>query len=235
VAEYIWTAGRKLVALGERLKLTQEEIADVIHVDRGTIGAYKSRHNANPSVDKIMEFKKWVEKTYQKKLSLEWFFDKAEPPEKAEDIGERDTTPERAVYDVPYWGEVPCGDWEEPSSDTGLTVPMQLSKEQKKLLDERKLIVVKSIGFSNAPRIVPGQYLLVKRTSQKREGYFTLARDQENRLTLKMLNWNPELRELELQSYNPTYGAARAEEATVLGYAVGMREDNEDGIRASVA
>lgn len=233
MAEHIWTAGRKVVDLGEKLGLKQEEIAAILGVDRGTVAAYKKRENANPSVDKVLVFQQHVQDVIGRNVRLEWFFDR-KAPEELERIGDVDKDPKEAVYDVPYWGEAPCGGWEMPTSSPD-TRPIVLTRKQKALLDKQELVVIRAVGFSNAPRIVPGQYILIHRSPQKREGFFTLARNQDQELTLKLLAWNPEEQHLELQSFNKGYGKIKADTVEILGYAIALREDNEDGLSAYVA
>lgn len=136
-----------------------------------------------------------------------------------------------AICDVPYLGEVPCGNWEAPTSDPQ-TVELMLNKELQRLHARGELAAVRCIGYSNAPRIMPGQYVVIRKSANKNEGAFTLAHNQDGELTLKVLRYNPLEQEWELHSFDQKYGNATAESATILGYAVNIQETDLSGIKA---
>lgn len=125
---------------------------------------------------------------------------------------------------VPYWGEVPCGNWEkpEPGDDALIEVSHRVSP--------KGVIAVRVRGNSMLPRFGHGQIVVVKIDPQPLDGVITLARNADNELTLKMLrrkngSWT-------LCSLNPEYGDCTAESWTILGHAVHVEESDPAGLRA---
>jgi transcriptional regulator with XRE-family HTH domain len=179
VADKVLTAGNKVALLGEHFKLTQEAWAEVLGVTRGTVAAYKNRHNASPSTDKIREL------SGRFGIPLPWFFDGQDtaPPVPAnmrEAEGQSQDGRIDAVHPsemdsamtalavnvdtlLPVWLGVVAGLNEECQFTEDRTAPHQ--SVPSFFLDSRrrhKYVVCLPVGVSMAPRIVQGDRVIVR-------------------------------------------------------------------------
>lgn len=116
------------------------------------------------------------------------------------------------LVEIPYWGEVPAGDWQMPVGDD--TAMMRVEKG----LGKANRCAVRVAGDSMLPRLRHGDVVHIELSKTPREGCITLARNQDNELTLKALKhvagqW-------ELHSFNPEYPNATSASWEILGYAV---------------
>lgn len=125
---------------------------------------------------------------------------------------------------VPYWGVVPCGDWESPSSEP------ELVQVSDRVVDTRNVVAVRVRGNSLAPRLLDGQLVCVKLGSEKIDGIITYVENQDRERTLKVMRRTPV--GWELQSINPEYGSVTAEQVTILGHAISVEEYNPFGLSA---
>lgn len=123
---------------------------------------------------------------------------------------------------IPYWGQVPCGDWERPGDDEDW---IQVSES----IEPKGVIAVKVSGNSMAPRLIHGQTVVIKLDKTPRDGLITLATNNQNELTLKVLKFVSG--EWQLHSINPEHGIVSAESWEVLGYAIAIEEHDAQGIR----
>lgn len=123
---------------------------------------------------------------------------------------------------IPYWGQVPCGEWERPADDPDL---IQVSET----IDPKGVIAVKVSGNSMAPRLMHGQTVVIKLDKTARDGVITLATNHQCELTLKVLTFTKG--KWELHSINPEHGTVSAESWEILGYAIAVEEHDPQGIR----
>ena len=126
---------------------------------------------------------------------------------------------------VPYWGLVPCGNWERPEIDEE-----ELIEVSDRIADIRRIVAVRVAGNSMLPVFQPNQVVSVRLDPTPLDGVVTLAQNQDGELTLKILKfvggrW-------ELHSLNPDYGVATAESWTILGHAIYQEGGDPSGIRA---
>lgn len=126
---------------------------------------------------------------------------------------------------VPYWGLVPCGEWEQP--DPGAEDLIQVSD---RIEDTRGVIAIRVRGNSMLPLFSPGEVVSVRLGSEKLDGVVTLARNQDSELTLKLMKFVGGV--WELHSINPEYGNASADSVTILGHAIYREGGDPSGIRA---
>lgn len=126
---------------------------------------------------------------------------------------------------VPFWGTVPCGNWEKPFVDDESYI--EISESVK---DIRSVVCVKVAGNSMMPRFQHGEKVAVRLSSTPIDGVVTLARNQDGELTLKLMVYARG--EWELHSLNPDYGCASAESWEILGHAIHREETDTSGLRA---
>lgn len=190
-----------------RPRVTQDDLAAQLRISRAKLANYESGRTEAPPllVDRAMEI-----------------------------LGERPlgtanvTREERSVYApqirlVPYWGTVPCGEWDEPSVDEA---SLQQISDQ---FTEPNLVAVRVAGNSMEPRLHHGQIVVVKIHPHPQDGLIALARNGHNELTLKVARYRGG--EWVLESINPEFGAASASEWSILGYAIGVEEHDRAGLR----
>lgn len=165
-------------------------------------------------------------------LPIEWFYDgkATRPPypvrtEQAKPNAVR-THPREVPHInlVPYWGTVPAGNWESPPDEPNW---IQVSDN----IETDGVVAVRVTGNSMEPRLVHGQLICIKQDTRPRDGVITLARNQDNELTLKVLRQRSDGPGYELHSLNPDYGVVSAESWSIVGYAVSIEESNPHGIR----
>jgi SOS-response transcriptional repressor LexA len=210
-------------------KLTQEGLGSLVQISRGMIARYESNRDIppEPTIRRLSEA-----------LNIpEAFFDEesartnADIPVKSVTLINAHAEPD--YLEIPYWGEVPAGDWTMPQGDEA----MQMQVERA--LAKPGRISVRIAGDSMSPRLQHGDVVHIQLSKTPREGCLTLARNGSNELTLKQLkhkegSW-------ELQSLNPEYSNPTATSWEILGFAVVVerhfgpgrytREVDEVGIR----
>lgn len=126
---------------------------------------------------------------------------------------------------VPYWGIVPCGNWERPENDEEARI-----KVSDEIEDVRGVIAVRVGGNSMLPAFHPNEIISIRRSQTPLNGVVTLARNEDGELTLKkMVQVGPD--EWELHSLNPLYGTASAAGWEILGHAVWHEGGDMGGIR----
>lgn len=169
------------------------------------------------------------------RIPFEWFIDGKDtlPPMDAISLSPG-TTPNADIVSltnkpqinlVPYWGAVPCGDWERPSSDDG-----ELIQVTERIEDITGVIAVRVRGNSMNPRLMDGQIVSVRLSSEKQDGRIVLAQNGDKELTLKALRYTP--LGWRLDSINPDFGSVCADEVTILGYAIALEETELSGLHA---
>lgn len=127
--------------------------------------------------------------------------------------------------EVPYWGLVPCGNWEAPTSDTD-TRPVP-----GKLLKLGDIVAVSAAGPSMKPRIQEGETVAVLLTRQYSDGSIALIHNEHGELSLKRTKLTAS--GWEFQSINPEFPPVTAEKVTMLGKVVWMPESySPEGIAA---
>lgn len=220
-----------------RPPLSRDELALRIRKGSSTVGMYENGDRKPPEdiISRIAD---------ATGTPIAWFFDGADtlPPDAMPQImeGVREPiapyqagAPNASPADlanspqlnlVPYWGTVPAGDWERPTCEDGDTI--QVSDQYEDLSGVR---AVRVSGSSMEPRLLHGQLVLIKLSTEQRDGVITLAVNQDRELTLKVLRYSPD--GWELHSINPEFGKSTAAEWSILGYAIGIEEVNPHGIR----
>jgi|GEM_PF-5912922 len=133
--------------------------------------------------------------------------------------------PEPLLNLVPYWGIVPCGNWERP--EIGEEELIEISESVK---DKRGIVAVKVSGNSMAPRFLHGETVAIRLSTTPIDGVVTLAVNQDGEFTLKLLRYVDG--EYQLHSLNPAYGYATAHSWSILGHAVHREETDMSGLRA---
>lgn len=143
--------------------------------------------------------------------------------------------PALEYMEIPYWGEVPAGDWTQPEGDDALTMQVERS------LAKPGRVSVRVAGDSMKDRLQHGDVVHIQLSKTPRDGCITLARNGSQEVTLKVLK-HTSGGEWELHAINPDRGVVTAPEWSVLGYAVVIerhfgpgrytREVDELGIRA---
>jgi phage repressor protein C with HTH and peptisase S24 domain len=136
-----------------------------------------------------------------------------------------DPTDETDIYThlVPYWGAVPAGNWEKPANDEEL---IRISRRVRK---KDKVVAVTVRGNSLAPRFQSGDTVAIRLDPTPVEGVITLALNQDNELTLKVLRFIAG--QWELHSINPDYGISKADTWSILGHAIHREETDLSGLR----
>ena len=126
---------------------------------------------------------------------------------------------------VPYWGIVPCGDWEPPTDVTD-TVAVT-----GKVAGMQDVVAVRIGGESMAPLLVPGDVVPVKLTVQRTDGAIALVRNQDNDLTLKVTRYING--RWEFHPLNPHFQPVTAERVEMIGKVLHIPERfDPDGIAA---
>lgn len=134
-------------------------------------------------------------------------------------------TQSKTINLVPYWGIVPCGDWERP--EVGHEELIQVSD---RIEDTRGCRAVRVAGNSMLPLFTPGEVVTIRLSSDKLDGVVTLAQNQDGELSLKLMRYVNGT--WELHSLNPDYGIATADSVTILGHAIYHEGGDFSGIRA---
>lgn len=119
---------------------------------------------------------------------------------------------------LPFWGEVPAGDWERVNADTNM---VQVCGKYE------NAIVVRAIGRSMEPRIRRGQYIVIQLSKQTRDSTISLVRSSEG-LALKVLRF--EGGAWQLAPINPDYPVVTVDDWEILGYAVQIFEIDSLGL-----
>lgn len=125
----------------------------------------------------------------------------------------------------PYWGLVPAGNWQMPNTEEGSMI------EVSSTLADEDVVVVVVAGNSLEPRLRHGQKVAIKRSTQPIDGVITLAVNQDNDFTLKVLShrngaWV-------LHAINPNEPELEPVESwRILGHAVHFEETDPNGLRA---
>lgn len=137
-----------------------------------------------------------------------------------------DSVPEDGAgyAELPYWGEVPAGDWQVPADVDGLTM------EVEKALAKDGRIIVRVSGDSMSPKLEHRDVVIIQRSKTPKEGVITLARNDDNELALKVLRHGKD-GEWELHPLNPSYPKATAKTWEILGYAVHVSRTDDLGLR----
>ena len=125
--------------------------------------------------------------------------------------------------DVPYWGLVPCGEWERPENNLATrTVPGKIARLGQ-------VVVVTAAGPSMKPKIKEGQEVSILLTKQYADGNIALIHNQNGELSLKLTRYVKG--EWEFQSRNPEHPSVKAEKVSMLGRAVYIPEQfDPDGL-----
>lgn len=236
-----WTAKIALMAgfSGQRLsqarrsqprKVTQKTLGDKVGTSRGMIARYEQGLDT-PSESMQLKLANALN------VPLE-FFD--ETVKKGQEISPNAVTitgtpAQQDFQEIPYWGEVPAGDWTMPQGDDALP-PMQVERS----LAKSGRVSVRIAGDSMSPRLEHGDIVHIQLSKTPREGCITLARNGDKELTLKLLKHKEG--QWELHSFNPSFPNPTAVQWEILGYAVVIerhfgpgrytREVDEVGIRA---
>ncbi|MBS1716444.1 MAG: helix-turn-helix domain-containing protein [Armatimonadetes bacterium] len=194
--------------------MSQAELASALGVSRDLIANYENGRTEPPAHIIRKVSKLW-------RIRESWFWDQAEEdlPGNAKPI---DRPNEPLINLAPYWGQVPCGDWQAPDGDGDW---LQISDA----IDPGGVVAVKVAGYSMAPRLLPGQVVTVRLSKEPREGVISLAANGQKELTLKVLKRIED--EWVLESVNPAYGAVSADSWEILGYAVAVEDHSVQGIR----
>jgi SOS-response transcriptional repressor LexA len=143
--------------------------------------------------------------------------------------------PALEFMDLPYWGEVPAGDWTQPEGDDALTMPVERS------LVKAGRVLVRVAGDSMKDRLQHGDLVHIQLSKTPKDGVITLARNQDNDLNVKVLR-HAGGGEWELHPINQESSVVTAPEWSIIGHAVVIerhfgpgrytREVDELGIRA---
>lgn len=208
--------------LDHRPRLNAAAIAELTRVSIPTVRAYESGQRRIPD--------EWVAR-YAEVLILppEWFYDgdATEPPyppapkiPRAKEIEQATAGPIRLV---PYFGTVPAGNWGGPPEEPDWVA---VSAD----IDDHEIVAVRVTGDSMLPRLSHGQLVIVRLSKDPRDGVITLLQNQDNELTLKVPRY-AEGKGWTFNAINPEYPSVTAERVSILGYAVGVEEINNWGIR----
>lgn len=213
------------MGLGDRVrearvtrKLRQIELADLLGYKGHSMISKIEKDEVTPDADTI----KKIAKVTSRPLS----FFTSENTEYVNSALIEDSEPEDGTgyVELPYWGEVPAGDWEFPADVDGLTM------EVEKALAKDGRIVVRVAGDSMSPKLEHRDVVIIQRSKTPKEGVITLARNDNNELALKVLKHGPD-GEWELHPLNPNYPKATAKTWEILGYAVHVSRTDEFGLR----
>lgn len=126
--------------------------------------------------------------------------------------------PKAGGESIPYYGQVPAGEWEEPQQDTEwVSVPARFS-------NPKKFFCLKISGSSMAPIYQPGDMVIVRRTSEPHVGQPVIVRNGHKELSIKRLLSTE--RGLMLKADNPTYGEmAKTSSIEMIGQVVYLMRD----------
>lgn len=193
VVDKVLTAGKKVVRLGDWFGLTQEELGDLLGVKRGTISAYKARNNANPETEKLRALAEKVG------VPVSWFLngEDSDPPvsrsldeamARAKE-GSAEMLPADAFTKfmkhfatnsqvaLPVWRGVTAGyegecgftedHYEPPEAVPGFFITGD---------NPEKFVVCLPSGVSMAPRIVQGDRVIARLTSDPEPNTIVIAR-----------------------------------------------------------
>lgn len=193
--------------------LTQEALDAALHVKPGRTFSYE-RGKSQPPDDflrkaaEALDLRDW--RIFKKPLGA--IVNLADDDEDQDEVR------------VPYWGVVPCGDWERPSGDPETVVV------SNRLRGVSGIIAVRAAGKSMLPIYQPNDLVPIKLSSSKQDGAISLIRNEQNDLSLKIARlgrhgWT-------FESVNPEYGNVASAEVTLLGHAVFIPERFElEGVR----
>lgn len=203
-------------------RLTHQSLGRMIDKARATVTAYETGRRDVPR-DVVQDISKALN------IPVSWFFDAQDSP--VPELHGRGRNVERApmgrspqITLVPYWGTVPCGEWERPANDD-----WELIQVSERYEEVRDIIAVRVSGRSMEPRFRHGQLVVIKLGTERKDGVIVLAENGNRELTLKVLAYTPT--GWQLQSINPEYGNANADEWKLVGYAIGFEEFDPQGIR----
>jgi transcriptional regulator with XRE-family HTH domain len=193
MADNVLTTGNKIARLGEFFGLTQQAWADYLKVHRGTISAYKSRNNANPTTEKIREISNALG------IPITWFYngDDSDPEisrnlEEAISVAadgkvvavspdlltrEQRTLVIHSDVVLPVWRGVVAGlndecQFSDDSYEPGQEVPAFFLSNK----NPNDFILCLPKGVSMAPRIVQGDQVIVKQESTPPPNSIVVAR-----------------------------------------------------------
>lgn len=209
-------------------RMTQGDLSTRIGRTRELISRYES--GLSPIPDAVLA--KIAEELH---IPLAFLEDESYNPKAFKSDVVYHSDPQELTYsEIPYWGEVPAGDWQIPGEE-GIT--MQVEKG----LAGPNRRAVRVAGDSMNPRLNHGDVVHIELSKTPREGCITLARNHNGELTLKTLKHKDG--QWELHSFNPDYPNPIAPVWEILGYAVVierhygpgryLREVDELGIRAT--
>lgn len=120
------------------------------------------------------------------------------------------TTRPLETTSLPYWGTVPAGNWEQPTTDDGIRieVPAQFARP-----GERRVFRV--AGDSMAPALMRGDLLIVQLMPQPPIGSIVIARSDAQELTVKRYIFEDGHRLL--VSDNPAFPPIEPKGSTLIG------------------
>jgi len=206
-------------------KMTQTQLGKRVGKSREMIARYETGRDDPPLhvLQKIADVLK---------VRLTWLLEGGESSVESgiEVVGQ---PPALILTEIPYWGEVPAGDWQAPGEDgIMLAVDHSLAKKGR--------VVLRVAGDSMYPRLHHGDHVIVHLGKTPKEGVLTLARNIDNELTIKVLRRQGN--EWHLQPINPDASEPLSEQWEILGYVISierhfgpgryLREVDELGVRA---
>lgn len=197
-------------------KVTQSDFGRLIGKNRATVSKYETDDDVVP--DSVLRI---ISEVTGKSLR---FFQENSDYSKEPSVFAEGAEAELGYSEIPYWGAVPAGDWQEPSSDAGLTMRVEnnLAKEGR--------IAVRVAGESMSPRLEHGDVVIVQKSKTPREGVITLARNDANELTLKVLRHTTD-GQWELHPINKEFSPTKSPRWEILGYAVAIQRIDDLGLR----
>lgn len=123
---------------------------------------------------------------------------------------------------VPYWGVVPCGDWEPPHGDP------ETIQITGKVRGFDGVIAVRIGGESMAPILKPGDVVPVRLTKRPNDGAIALVRNESNDLTIKITRFRGRW---EFHPLNPRFEKVTSERIEMIGKVLQIPERfDPDGI-----
>lgn len=189
---------QKNLSLFRRIRrVTQDQLDELTNSGKGVTWAYENGKAKPPD-------------GYLKKISpalgiSDWHLFDADDPL---------NTPREDLISVPYWGIVPCGDWETPSDSVEeVAVPARLK--------DMDVIAVRVMGESMAPMLRTGDLLPIKLTKRAHDGAVVLVRNENNDLTLKVARHRGRW---EFHPLNPAFEQVHAERIDLIGILVMVPE-----------
>lgn len=221
----------QLARRSQPAKVSQADLGDKVGKSRGMIARYEQGLDIPPEpiVEKLAEALKVPVSFFDDDESVRNQYEK---PTNAVTLTGEPLAPD--FQEIPYWGEVPAGDWSMPQGDEALQMQVE------KALAKPGRVSVRIAGDSMKPRLEHGDIVHIQLSKTPREGCITLARNGDKELTLKLLKHREGA--WELQSFNPEYSNPTAAQWEILGFAVVIerhfgpgryiREVDEVGIRA---